>query len=184
MTGADFTLERIAHRYAQALYEAAVEAAALQEVEAHMEVFATAVEKSPALRHVIDSPLLGREAQWRAVSALLEVLGITGLTRNFLGVVIHRRRLFAWARLYAVFRERVREERGQIPVVVRLAAPLDKKGRRVLLEALRQSTGKIPLLEENVDPTVLAGCVVRVGSYLFDASLASAVGRFAELPQS
>ena len=138
---ADFTSGRIAHRYADALYEAAVEDRVLQTVASQMEVFARVLENSADLRILIASPVLGAEARWRGLSAVLHRLSISGFLRNFLGLMTHKGRLFLWESVYKIFCERVREGRGQIFVSVRVAQP-DPKGRALLVRALHRATGK------------------------------------------
>jgi F-type H+-transporting ATPase subunit delta len=161
----------MAGRYAHALYELAVEARQLPVVEQELQTFQDVVDLSEDLQRLIRSPVFSSEEQQAAISAVLSRVGIGGLTANFLGLAAHNRRLFAVPDMIKAFRAMAARARGEVQAEVTSASPLNDDQMQVLREALRASTGQKVQLATKVDPALLGGLVVKMGSRMIDSSL-------------
>jgi F-type H+-transporting ATPase subunit delta len=161
----------VADRYAGALFELAVEANALPAVEGDLSRFADMLGESADLRRLVRSPIYAATEQERAVGALLDKAGIGGLTSNFIRVVAGNRRLFTMPDIISAFRRRFAAHRGEIAAQVTSAEPLNERHVAALKEALKASMGKDVALETRVDPALIGGLIVKVGSRMIDGSL-------------
>jgi F-type H+-transporting ATPase subunit delta len=163
----------IAGRYATALFELAEQEGQLDQVEADLAQIKQALNESEDLRLAVKSPLYSREAQARAVTAVAEAMGVSQLTRNVVGLMGQKRRLFALAAVCDAFAAMMAERRGEITAEVTAAAPLSDEQRASLKEALKAAMGRDVNLDESVDETLIGGLVVKVGSKLIDTSIRS-----------
>ena len=161
----------LAERYATALFDLARERSSLDRVNADLESLRAMIGESADLRRVIGSPVLTREQQGQAVEALAERAGFDDLTRRFLGVVAEHRRLFALPAVIDAFQAMVAEHRGEVTAEMTSAVPLTEEQLGAVREALGRYVGRAVKLVTNVDPGLLGGLVVRVGSRMVDASL-------------
>lgn len=167
----------LAERYASALYDLASERKALDQVADDLRSIKAMLEASEDLRRLVRSPLLGRDEQARALGAVLERAGASPLTRNFAGVVARNRRLFALNDMIDTFLRILAERRGEIAADVRAAQPLDPEQVRALEDALRRIVGGKVAVNLTVDPSLLGGLVVKIGSRLFDSSVRTKLQR-------
>jgi F-type H+-transporting ATPase subunit delta len=171
----------IAERYASALYELADERKALDQVHAglagDLRGFKAAMEESDDLVRLVRSPTIGREDQARALQSIAGKSGMHGLTSNFLGLVAKNRRLFAVDGMIGAFLDILAERRGEAVAVVTSAAPLSDDQVASLTDAVKQAVGANAQIETHVDPALLGGLVVRVGSRMYDSSLSSKLQR-------
>jgi F-type H+-transporting ATPase subunit delta len=165
------TSSGVAGRYATALFELALEANALDQVVADLNRFAEALDAVEDMRRLVRSPVFSAEEQGRALAAILEQLKIEGLTRNFLLLVAKNRRLFATPDMIRAFRAMLARHRGEIGATVTAASKLTESQITALRQALKAALGNDVLLEERVDPSLLGGLVVKVGSRMVDTSL-------------
>lgn len=177
----------IASRYANALYDLSRDAAGnaglragfgfdgktdpTLTVEADMRALETAIGASRDLRSVISSPIFSREVQARTIDALAARMGLSGLTRRFLGLLAANRRLFALPRIITAFKARLAEARGEASAEVTSARALSANQVSLLRTRLCNLLGKDVRLTEKVDPALLGGLVVKVGSVMIDSSL-------------
>jgi F-type H+-transporting ATPase subunit delta len=171
MAESNSPVSTVAERYATALYELASEEGALGPVEADLNRFAALLDESEDLRRLVRSPVFAAEDQKRAVAAVLDKAGLGGLVGNFIKVVAGNRRLFAVPDMIVAFRRRLARERGEVTAEVTSAEPLSDKHVADLKAALKASLGKDVSLETSVDPALIGGLVVRVGSRMIDGSL-------------
>jgi F-type H+-transporting ATPase subunit delta len=162
---------QLAQRYATALFDLAREGDALDRVSADLDGLKSAIALSDDLRRMLRSPVLTREEQGRALAALAERAGFDELTRRFLGVVAEHRRLFALPGIIDAFQAKLAAHRGEVTAEVTSAVPLDDGQLRAVREALGRYVGRAVKLDAGVDPDLLGGLVVRVGSRMVDASL-------------
>jgi F-type H+-transporting ATPase subunit delta len=167
----------IADRYATALFELARDQGALDAVAADLTQITALVTESGDLRRLLRSPVIGRAEQGRAVAALLERAGIGELTRRFVGVTAANRRLFALEAMIAAFRAQLARFRGEVTAVVSSAQELTPAQRESVDGALRRVLGSKVSIETRIEPALLGGLVVRVGSRMFDSSLQSKLQR-------
>ena len=158
-------------RYAHALFELADEQAALDEVRDDLTGLQTMIREAPDLSRVLTSPVIGRDEQAAAVDAVMERAGIGDLTRRFVNVVARNRRLFALPGMIDVYRALLAERRGEMTAEVTSARPLSESQRSALESALMRSVGANVSIDAKVDPGILGGLIVKVGSRMVDSSL-------------
>lgn len=161
----------LAKRYADALYDLADEQKALDPVAGDLRTIAGLLAESEELRELVRSPLLGREAQGKAMEAVLARAGVSALTRNFVGVVARNRRLYALSDMIRGFLQTLAQRRGEVTAEVTAARPLTPEQVEQVTEALRRVVAGKVAVDVKVDPSLLGGLVVQVGSRLFDSSI-------------
>jgi F-type H+-transporting ATPase subunit delta len=132
---------------------------------------------SPDLTRLIRSPVLSRAEQGKAVSAVAERAGLSRLTTDFLGVVARNRRLFAVPAMIEAFLARLAERRGEVTAEVTAAQALSEAQEAALTEQLRRAVGRRVTVDIRVDPSLLGGMMVKVGSRMVDGSLRSKLQR-------
>ena len=161
----------IAERYAGSLYELAVQSSSVDQVEADLSRFEALLAESDDLSRMIRSPVFSAEEQFKAIVAIADKAGITGLVGNFLRVVAQNRRLFAVPAMIRAFRAIAAEARGEVSAEVASAHPLSDAQQQELKAALKGVTGKDVMIAPTVDPSLLGGLVVKIGSRQIDTSL-------------
>jgi F-type H+-transporting ATPase subunit delta len=161
----------MAGRYALALFELARDANAIDPVKADLERFEQMIADSADLLRLVRSPVFGAGEQGSALAAVLARAGITGLAANFLRLVTANRRLFAVRDMVRAFRTLVARHKGEVTAHVTVAEPLADKHLAALKDALKSVTGKDVELDVTVEPAIIGGLVVQVGSRMVDASL-------------
>lgn len=161
----------VAERYAGSLYELAAEAGAVAQVEADLTRFEALIEGSEDLRRLIGSPVFSSDEQLKAISAIADQAGIGGLTGNFLRVVAKNRRLFAMPGMVRAFRRIAAAARGEVVAEVTSAHDLTDAQKTELATALKGVAGKDVSINLTVDPSLLGGLVVKIGSRQIDTSL-------------
>jgi F-type H+-transporting ATPase subunit delta len=167
----------LAERYAVALFDLADERKALDEVADDLKSLRAMLRDSGDFRRLIRSPVLSREAQGKAIGALAADAKLSPLTRNFLGLLAQNRRLFALPDMIAGYLNRLAEKRGEVTAHVVAAQDLSPQQREAVNEQLRKAVGRKVAIDLEIDPSLLGGLVVRVGSRMVDASLRSKLNR-------
>jgi F-type H+-transporting ATPase subunit delta len=163
----------MAGRYAAALFDLANEEGQVEKVEKDINNFQSLLDMSEELRGVVASPVIASDEQSAAVAAVLEKAGISGLTANFFKLIAKNRRLFAVPDMIASFRAIAADARGEVTAEVTTAAPLTDEQTTALKATLKDSVGKDVQLDSSVDPSILGGLIVKVGSRMVDSSLRS-----------
>jgi len=161
----------LARRYATALFELAENDRALIDLETDVGRFSTLHEQSDDLRRFIKSPVFSADDQVRAIASVLDRAEIKGLVANFIKVVAANRRLFVLPEILTEFRRLLAAHRGEAAAEVTSAEPLSDKHVAEIKAALKAALGKDVALETTVDPSVLGGLIVKVGSRMIDGSL-------------
>jgi F-type H+-transporting ATPase subunit delta len=161
----------MAGRYATALFELARDTATLDEVAADLDALAALIAQNPELQNFVRSPVLGADVQGKVVSALLEKMEITGVAANFVKFVASNRRLFALPDMIRSFKAMLAREKGEVTAEVTVAESLPEKHLAALKDALRSVTGKDVALKLQVNPAIVGGLIVKLGSRMVDASL-------------
>lgn len=160
-----------AGRYATALFDLAEQAGAIDQVAGELDQLQALIDENPDLARMIRSPLLGRDAQGRAMDAVMEAAGASGLTRRFVAVAAANRRIFALPDMIEAYGELLARHRGEVSAEVTSAAPLSEAQLDAVAGALKQSTGVNVALTASVDPAIIGGLIVRLGSRMIDSSL-------------
>jgi F-type H+-transporting ATPase subunit delta len=168
----------VAGRYASALFELADEAKSLDQVAQDLTTFRTMVRSSPDLARLLASPVIGRELQGKALLAVFDAAGIKGLTRNFIGAVAANGRARALVDMASAFLAELANRRGETTATVTSAVPLAPAQLQQLSDALKGVLGGAKIsIDAHVEPEILGGLVVKVGSRLFDSSIRSKLQR-------
>jgi F-type H+-transporting ATPase subunit delta len=165
------SLSGVAERYATALFELALDANALAATEGDLDRVAALIDQNDDLKRLVRSPVFSTEEQVRALAAVLAKAEVGGLVTNFVKVTAGNRRLFALLGIIAAFRRLAADHRGEIAAAVTSAEPLADKQVASLKAALKEALGKDVTLETRVDPSLIGGLIVKVGSRMVDGSL-------------
>lgn len=171
MSASGSVLTQIARPYAVALYDLAAEAKAQSEVEGSLNDVADLIGESDDFAGFLRSPAIAADVKYKAVEAIVEKAGLPELTANFLRLVAKNGRLFALSAIITEFKTISARERGEIRAEVTSAAPLSKAQLTALSDTLKAKAGKSVSLDTHVDPTLIGGLVVKVGSQMIDTSL-------------
>ncbi len=158
-------------RYAYALFELAQEAKAIDRVEQSLVAVRDALGQSPELRELTTSPLVARGAAVKAMTAAADQMGLDSTTRSFLGVLAENRRLNQLTAITRAFRQLAARHRGEQTAEVTSAHPLSDDQVAELKQQLRVRVGREVSVELSVDPSLLGGLVVRIGSQMIDSSI-------------
>lgn len=162
----------VAQRYAGALFDLALDAGAVDQVAADLDAFEGLVKESADLKRLVMSPVFAAEEQIRAISAVLARTGIGGLAANLIRLAAQNRRLFAIPDMIAGYRALVAAHRGEATASVVSAEPLSDDQVAALKDALAGATGGRQVkLVSSVDPSLIGGLIVKVGSRMIDTSL-------------
>lgn len=161
----------LAGRYAKALFALADESKALDAVADDLRRVQGMLGASDDMARLVRSPALGRAEQWNAMSALLDRLDVDALTKRFIGVVTKNRRLFALSAIINGYLEELAKRRGEVTADVVTAHALDSSQTKALEAALKKAMGGKVEIAHRIDPAILGGLVVKVGSRMVDSSL-------------
>jgi len=161
----------MAGRYATALFDLAREANAIDAVKADLERFDALVAESADLSRLVRSPVFSADEQLQALSAVLDRAGIGGLAAKFLKLVTTNRRLFAVRDMVKAFRKLVADHKGEATAEVTVAEALKDEHLDALRSALKAVSGKNVDLAIRIDPAIIGGLVVKLGSRMVDSSL-------------
>ncbi len=164
-------------RYATALYQLADEAKLLDPVAEDLRNLRGLIDESADLRRLIRSPVVSRADQGKAIEALAERAAFQPLVRNILGLLAKNRRLFVLPEIIHAYLGELATRRGEVTAEVTSAQALTEAQRQALDERLRRAVGGKVAIELKVDPKLLGGLVVRLGSRMVDASLSSKLHR-------
>jgi F-type H+-transporting ATPase subunit delta len=164
-------LAGVAARYAAALFDLAQETRATDAVKADLERFDALIEQTPDLARLVRSPVFSSEDQLKALAPILERSGIGGLAAQFVKLSAANRRLFAIRDMVRAYRELVAREKGEATANVTVAEQLKPEHLAALRDALKAVSGKEVDLDVKIDPAIIGGLVVKLGSRMVDASL-------------
>ncbi len=172
--------DALSRRYATALFELAEDAKAIAQVEDDTRSLRQAIAASPDLRNLLGNPLFGREETGRALTAVASHLQVSSLTTRFLGVLAQNRRLPQLLSILRAFAAMTAAHRGEVTAEVTSAHALDDDQLAALARALRERVGREVSVETHVDPSLLGGLVVRLGSQLIDSSIRTRLNTLAQ----
>ena len=172
MAGEDPLISGMAGRYGNALFELARESKATDAVKSDLDKFDAMVSESADLFRLVRSPVFGVDEQLKALSAILDRAGITGLAANFLRVITTNRRLFAVRDMIRAYRALVARHKGEVHAQITVAEQLNATNLDALKGALKNVTGGKDIdLDVKVDPAIIGGLIVKIGSRMVDSSL-------------
>ena len=171
MAGEEPIVSGMAGRYATAVFDLAREENKLDQVMGDLARFDALIAESPDLLRLVRSPVFSAEAQQGALAAVLKRAGIGGTAADFLRLVTANRRLFAVRDMIRALRVLVARHKGEVTAHVTVAEPLADRHLAALKDALKSVTSKDVTLDIKVEPAIIGGLVVKVGSRMVDASL-------------
>ena len=171
MAAEDPSVSGVSGRYATALFELARDEKSIDAVKTDLDQFDAMLNDSADLKRLVRSPVFAADTQSKALSAVLDKAGITGISANFLKVLTANRRLFAVSDVIRAFRALVARFKGEASADVTVAEPLSDKNLDALKTALKAVSGKDVTLHVKVDPSIIGGLVVKLGSRMVDSSL-------------
>ena len=161
----------LAGRYANAVFELAQDQKAVDAVSGDLAGLRRAIETSPDLARLVRSPVFSAEDHAKALKAILEKMGAHPLTTKFVLLLAQKRRLFVLNQIIAAYERLVAKSRGETEAEVTAARPLSDAETAELKSTLKAALGKEPRLHSRIDPTLLGGLIIKVGSRMIDSSL-------------
>jgi F-type H+-transporting ATPase subunit delta len=161
----------MAGRYATALFELTREERAIDAVKADLDRFDALLAESPDLTRLVRSPVFSAEQQAKALTAVLEATAISGLAAKFLNVLATNRRLFAVGVIIRDFRKLVAHHKGEVIADVTLAERASDAQLTAIKDALHAVTSRDVQVEVKVEPAIIGGLIVKLGSRMVDSSL-------------
>ncbi len=171
MAAEETSVSGVSGRYATALFDLARDENSIDAVLVDLDQFNSMLEQSTDLQRLVRSPVFSAEIQLSALTAILNQAEITGICANFLKVLTANRRLFVVADVIRAFRALVARYKGEASADVTVAEALNDKNLDALKSALKSVTGKDVTLNVKVDPAIIGGLVVKLGSRMIDSSL-------------
>jgi F-type H+-transporting ATPase subunit delta len=167
----DPSVSGVSGRYATALFELARDEKSVDAVAADLVRFDAMLAESADLRRLVRSPVFSADSQSKALAAILDKAEISGIAANFLKVLTANRRLFAVTDVIRAFRALVARFKGEATADVTVAEALNDTNLDTLKVALKSVTGKDVALNVKVDPSIIGGLIVKLGSRMVDSSL-------------
>jgi len=161
----------VAARYAAALFELAQEAHAIDAVKTDLERFDALIAETPDLARLVRSPAFSADDQLKALAPVLDRAGIGGLAAQFIKLTAANRRLFAIRDMVRAYRNLVARQKGEATANVTVAEELKPEHLAALRAALKAVSGKDVDLDVKIDPAIIGGLVVKLGSRMVDSSL-------------
>jgi len=161
----------LAERYAAALFELADEGHALDAVAGDLRELRAMLAESGDLLRLVRSPVLSRAEQGKAMAALADNAKLSKLTADFIAIVARNRRLFAVPAMIAAYLAKLAARRGEVTAEITAAQPLSEEQQGALGEQLRRVVGSRVTIEVKIDPSLLGGMIVKLGSRMVDGSL-------------
>jgi F-type H+-transporting ATPase subunit delta len=172
VAGKDPIISGMAGRYATALFELALENKAVDAVKKDLDQFDALIADSADLNRLVRSPVFDADDQLKALSAILSKAGIIGFAANFLRVITANRRLFAVRDMIRAYRAMVARHKGEVTAHVTVAEKLSDTNLDALKSTLKSVTSSKDIeLDVKVDPAIIGGLIVKVGSRMVDSSL-------------
>ncbi len=158
-------------RYASALFDLARDAKGIETVESSLNTLSSALAGSDDLKRLVTSPLVARSTAAATIKAVAGELALDPLTTNFLGVLAGNRRLAQLPKVIAAFAALAASHRGETSATVTTAHPLDESQMTALKAKLKARVGRDVAVTTHIDPAILGGLIVKIGSQLIDSSI-------------
>ena len=165
------TSKGVAKRYATALFDLASETDDISSLEKNVETLTQAIDESPDLNSIISSPIYSRDQQKNAIGAIAKKMGVSAVMINALSLMAEKRRLFVVPTFLSVLKDLISESKNEITAEVVSAQSLSKGQVEKLGKSLKNNFGKDVKINATVDPTLIGGMVVKVGSRMIDTTI-------------
>ena len=161
----------LAGRYATALFDLARDEKKIEAVESSLSALKAALAESAEFRDLTTSPLVGRDEAVKTVAAVAKKMKLDSITANFLGVLAQNRRLAQLGNVIRAFNQLAAAHRGEMTAEVTSAHALSDDQVAELKKTLRARMGRDIAVDLNVDPSILGGLIVKIGSQMIDGSI-------------
>ncbi len=171
MSAQNSVLQHIALPYAAALFDLATDAKAVPATEKSLDAISGLMGEGSDFARLLTSPVIAADVKSAAIDAILAKAKTPELVANFLRLVARNGRLFALSAMIVGFKSLAAQERGEVSADVTSAAPLSKEQLKSLADTLKKKIGKTVTLNAHVDPSLIGGLQVKVGSQMIDSSL-------------
>ncbi|MDY8110097.1 F0F1 ATP synthase subunit delta [Fulvimarina sp. 2208YS6-2-32] len=171
MANSSSPVSEVADRYAQSFFDLSRDDGSIETVESELDGFRGLIEENADVRRLVESPAFTADEQAKGIAAIVKSARPSQLTGNFLKVVAQNRRLFVLPGMIRRFKQLAAAHRGEIEADVTTAAALSDDERNELKDVLGTYTGKTVTLRERVDPSILGGLIVQIGSRMVDTSI-------------
>jgi len=171
LSASSSVLAQIARPYAAALFELAEESESIAEIEQSLDAVGTLIEESEEFSKFLRSPVISSDEKREAMDAIVQKTDLPEAVSNFLQLVARNGRLFALPAMISEFKKLAADARGELKAEVTSAAPLSKAQLESLSQTLKDKIGKTVALDTHVDPSLIGGLVVKLGSRMIDTSL-------------
>ncbi len=171
VSAANSVVMQIARPYASALFDLANETKSVAMVEKSLDALAALIDESADFRRFLVSPLITQDEKMPVIGDILAKSGADNEVANFVKTVAANGRLFALPQMISEFKRLCADARGEVSAEVTSAAPLTKAQLKALADTLKSEIGKTVTLDTQVDPGLIGGLVVKVGSRMIDSSL-------------
>ncbi len=165
------TSKGVARRYATALFDLASETDDISSLQKNVETLTHAIDESPDLNSLISSPIYSRDQQKNAISAIAKKMGVSAVMINALSLMAEKRRLFVVPTFLSALKDLISESKNEITAEVVSAQSLSKGQVEELGKSLKNNFGKDVKINATVDPTLIGGMVVKVGSRMIDTTI-------------
>ena len=165
------TSKGVAKRYATALFDLASETDDISSLEKNVETLTQAIDESPDLNSLISSPIYSRDQQKNAIGAIAKKMGVSAVMINALSLMAEKRRLFVVPTFLSVLNDLISESKNEITAEVVSAQSLSKGQVEKLGKSLKNNFGKDVKINATVDPALIGGMVVKVGSRMIDTTI-------------
>ena len=167
----------VAKRYASALFDLSLDNGELEQVTADLDAVRETIEVSEDFKRFLSSPIFSSEEQAKAIAKVSETIGLSKTVSNFLGVVALNNRLFCLGWMIKAYHEMLSSHNNEVTAEVLSATELSSKQLGELQKVLTDSMGSKITIEEKVDPHLIGGMIVRVGSRMVDSSVRTKLER-------
>ena len=166
-------VNEIAGRYATALFDLAEDQNQLDAVADDLLQLNSMLDDSEDLRSLVRSPVISRDDQQKGLGAVLEKMEAKDLTKKFVGYVAANRRAFALRAMIKGYLAALAERRGEVTAEVTSAKPLTKTRLTAIEKALKEAVGSKVAVTPTVNPDIIGGLIVKVGSRMVDSSVST-----------
>lgn len=168
---------KISERYVSAVFDVAVANNSVSTIEKDLLEIGNLIRGTPDFQDFLHNPLLTREAQGEIAAILMQKIGVSPLTAQFIALLAHHKRLNLLPEMIEIFLEKAASERGEISAELVVSQKISEKESAQVAESLSKAVGKKINLSVREDPTILGGTIINVGSLQLDSSLAGKLNR-------
>jgi F-type H+-transporting ATPase subunit delta len=170
-------IQELARRYTTAVFELAKSSGALDSVAGDLDKVVQTLAVDEKLRKKLNSPLLTAEKQVELVREVAKALKLGSVTTNFLLIVARNRRVKYLDEIINAFQTKIAEEKGELKAIVTSAEKLSDEQVKQLESELSKKTGKAVQIQEHVEPDIIGGLIVKIGSKMVDYSVRSRLNK-------